>query len=80
MISGKNTKASLMAQVIKQMGLSDGFVVLVQMCVMRVGLVPVSCWAVAALCSISCLFAPRSIKGPGRQNVDVKGGGILSLS
>ncbi len=64
-------------QVRKQTGLPGGFGVSVQMCVrVCVGLVPVSCWAVASLCSISCVCALWAVAGPGGRDVGVKGGGI----
>lgn len=65
-------------QVRKQMGLPGGFGVSVQMCV-SVGLVPVSCWAVASLCSISCLSAQWAVAGPAGGDVNMKGGGAPVL-
>lgn len=43
------------------------------------GLVPVSCWAVASLCSISCLSALWAVTGPAGGDLDVEGGGTPAL-
>lgn len=58
------------------MGLPGGFGASVQMRVCEwVVLVPVSCWAVASLCSISHLSALWAVaQKPSGDDVDVKGG------
>lgn len=71
-------------QVRKQLGLPGGFGVSVHVCVclpvcVCVGLVPVSCWAVASLCSISCLSALWAVTGPAGGDLDVEGGGTPAL-
>ena len=55
--------------------------VCVCVCVLCVweGLVPVSCWAVASLCSISCFPALWAVAGPGGGDVDAEGGGMHAL-
>lgn len=64
------------------MGLPGGVGTSVQMCmcisvcvcVGGVGLVPVSCWAVASLCFVSCVTALWAVAGPEGEDVNVEGG------
>lgn len=75
----QSRKASLGATSLKTNGASWWFrCISADVCV-RVGLVPVSCWAVASLCSISCLSALWAVAGPGGGETDVEGGGMQAL-